>query len=887
MKKPDLDNNKFLSFLYCKRSYFIAFFVPMIILYAVFIAFEYYPFGDYCPLVLDLNGQYIYYYEHLHDVFWGDADLLYSWSRNLGGEMLGIYGYYLASPFMIIVALLPRKWILTSVMIMQLLKVGTSGVAFNYYMRKSKNITSYTSVIFSLLYALMGYMVVQLMDPMWLDGLIYLPFITYGIECLIEKKKKVRYIIPLALMFLAHFYIGWMIAIYCVIYFFVYLYFIHEPEEDTGFKGFMGACVRFGIGSLTAGAIAAVVILPTVYSLSLGKLEFSEPDYSLKGMFVLFDFFTKLLPQSYDTVRNEGLPFVYCGMLTVFMIPLYFMNSNIKNTKKVGYGITTVIIFLSMYLSTIDIVWHGLQVPNWLPYRYSFIFSFLLLMMAAEAFERIEGVDTKALGIVTVCMIAFVIIVQKFGFKHITSSTVWFSLICIIGYSMLVFYYKKNPLSKVMPFVFMVLVAGELFGNSLHTLHAIHTDVVFSKRSSYVNYIQTGRDVIDELYEIDDSFYRTEKTYHRTVNDPMAFRMRGVSHSSSTLNSHVIGLLDKLGYASRGHYVKYNGATKLTDDIFGIKYVLTKEEPVLYTETVLTNVNKNDASDVITGYKNDNALSVGYMVDNATRDLTFVKYNPFRNQNTLLSTLLGDDYTEYFVPIEIDQFIPENVANSTSYGHNHYTVVREGENAQLEYVLTAPNENPIYMFLACDYSGYEKKLNIWVNKEFKGVYFETDNYCIKPLGQFKKGENVSVITTLTKEEVYVRDSWFYYLDEEKLDSAIEKLASEQLNVTSFTSSSLKGTINVSDGDGKFLMLTIPYETGWNVYVDGEKVEYFEAASGLIGIDLPAGEHTIEMKFFPKELTLGIIITIAGLVALAVIWILETKKSKVLLKRLYS
>ncbi|MBR3920799.1 MAG: YfhO family protein, partial [Oscillospiraceae bacterium] len=125
------------------------------------------------------------------------------------------------------------------------------------------------------------------------------------------------------------------------------------------------------------------------------------------------------------------------------------------------------------------------------------------------------------------------------------------------------------------------------------------------------------------------------------------------------------------------------------------------------------------------------------------------------------------------------------------------------------------------------------------------------------------------------------------LDEEKLDSAIEKLSEEQLDVTSFTSSSLKGTINVSDGDSKFLMLTIPYETGWNVYVDGEKVEYFEAASGLIGIDLPAGEHTIEMKFFPKELTLGIIITVAGLVALAFIWILETKKSKVLLKRLYN
>lgn len=887
MKKLDIDNNKFLSWLYCKRSYFIVFFVPIAILFAVFAAFEYYPFGDYCPLVLDLNGQYIYYYEHLNDAFRGNADLLYSWSRNLGGEMLGIYGYYLASPFMLIVALLPRKWILTSVMIMQLLKVGTCGVAFNYYIRNSKNITSYTSVIFSILYALMSYVVVQLMDPMWLDGLIYLPFITYGIEYLIEKKKKVRYIVPLALMFMSHFYIGWMIAIFCVIYFFVYLYFIHEDEENQGAKAFFSACVRFGIGSLTAGAIAAVILLPMVYSLKLGKLEFSKPDFSLREMFKLFDFFTKLLPQSYDTVRNEGLPFVYCGMLTVFMIPLYFMNSNIKSSKKVGYGITTIIILLSMYLSTVDIVWHGFQTPNWLPYRYSFIFSFLFLIMAAEAFERIEGVSFKSLGAITACLIAYVLIAQKFGFKHITSQSVWFALICIVGYAMLVFYYKKNPLSKAMPYVFVVLVAGELFGNSLHTLNAIHTDVVYSKRSGYVNYIATGREVIDDLYEIDDSFYRTEKTFHRTVNDPLAFRMRGVSHSSSTLNAKVIGLLDKLGYASRGHYVKYNGATLLTDDIFGIKYVLTKEEPLFYDDIVLTNSNINDASDIITVYKNNNALSVGYMVDNDARDLTFVKYNPFRNQNTFLSTVLGDDYTEYFRPIEVEEFIPENVANSTSYGHNHYTVIKEGENAQLQYIFRAPDENPIYMYLACDYSGYEKKLNLWVNKEFKGIYFETDNYCIKPVGEFKQGENVSVITTLTANEVYIRDSWFYTLDKKKLDEAVHRLSKEQLEVTSFTNSSLEGKITVADGDSKFLMLTIPYETGWNIYVDGVKTEYFEAASGLIGIDIPAGEHTITMKFFPKYLTLGIIISIVGLIVLAIIWVLESRKQKILLKRLYS
>ncbi|MBQ3205577.1 MAG: hypothetical protein IJB37_03400, partial [Peptococcaceae bacterium] len=43
---------------------------------------EIYPFGDESVLVLDLNGQYVYYFENLRDAFWGNGSLLNSWSRN-------------------------------------------------------------------------------------------------------------------------------------------------------------------------------------------------------------------------------------------------------------------------------------------------------------------------------------------------------------------------------------------------------------------------------------------------------------------------------------------------------------------------------------------------------------------------------------------------------------------------------------------------------------------------------------------------------------------------------------------------------------------------------------------------------------------------------------
>ena len=48
---------------------------------------------------------------------------------------MGIIGYYLASPFTLIVMLLPEKFMLSSLLIMQLCKVGAAGVTFNYFLQ--------------------------------------------------------------------------------------------------------------------------------------------------------------------------------------------------------------------------------------------------------------------------------------------------------------------------------------------------------------------------------------------------------------------------------------------------------------------------------------------------------------------------------------------------------------------------------------------------------------------------------------------------------------------------------------------------------------------------------------------------------------------------------
>ena len=79
----------------------------------------------------------------------------------------------------------------------------------------------------------------------------------------------------------------------------------------------------------------------------------------------------------------------------------------------------------------------------------------------------------------------------------------------------------------------------------------------------------------------------------------------------------------------------------------------------------------------------------------------------------------------------------------------------------------------------------------------------------------------------------------------------------------------KGVIYVQKGTGisdddMICYTSIPYQKGWEIYVDGEKVDYYEVFDALIGFDITSGEHEIEMKFMPYGMRLGLLLGILGL-----------------------
>ncbi len=907
------------QWIYQHRIYGLVFLIPFVIMYIVYAVFKVHPWGDNSVLVLDLNGQYVYYYEALRDAFWGDGSFIYSWNRNLSGEMFGIFAYYLLSPFMLIICILPRTMMCGAIEIIQLLKIGTAAASFAFFIRKSYKPKNVTTIIFSTCYALMTYMVVELMDPMWLDGLIYLPFICYGVGKLIDKGKALFLIIPLALMFIAHFYIGYMVAIFTVLYF---LYYLFTTKTKQTAKSVLLNVIKFIGSAVVAVMLACVVLIPVYKSLSLGKLEFSTPDFSLKGQFNLLDFFTKLFPLSYDTVRPEGLPMIFCGTLTLIMAPLFFLNKKVNVKQKAGLGALAAVLFVSMYLAPVDIAWHGFQVPNWLPYRYSFAFSFVLLLMAVITFDRLDGVSPKAVGgtvFVLACMLAYYETTDSSSFYTVTEKTlddgttysklggIWFSAIMLVLYFILLLLLKKRNKRFITVFI-SVVVFAELYLVSLDTVRKIDTDVAYSNYTSYENYMTDIREIVDDIKENDKSFYRMEKTFDRTVCDPMGIGYAGISHSSSTMNTKALLFLKKLGYGYGGNFTCYNGSTYINDSLLGVKYLVDKDDelwsaycstrienvPVKYSKVKDYNASDESTDGTVTQYENPYALSVGFQADSSVCSLKLVDSNPFVNQNDIFNEIISNGTNKHINQILMPlHYTVDDMINveSEPYGDNltrYYNTAEEGSESHIDYLISVQSNGPVYIYFP---TTYEKACNLWYYDEeefqryksengsepemnYAGGYFEGDNYRIADLGDFEKGSTIRLRITLDREAFWSEEQ-FYTLDYQAFEEAVNIIKQNELKVTEYTDRSLKGNIKIS-GNDKVMLTTIPYEEGWKITVDGKKTEPVCAIDSLIALRLDEGEHEIEMVFMPNYFVVSVIISIIGLIICGVIFVFQYK-----------
>ncbi|MBR5253405.1 MAG: YfhO family protein [Clostridia bacterium] len=922
LKQNELDKQRF-AFSDLAITLLCCFAVPFLAMILLYTCVKVWPAGEHSVLILDLNAQYIYYFEELREILTGSDSIIYSFNRNLGGEFLGIFAYYLSSPFSLIVALFPKNMITEALYLILVLKTGFCGLTFGYYLEKTRKMNRVHTIMFSAMYALSAYVIVLQHNVMWLDNVLAFPLILYAVDQIIISGKYKLFVISVAYCLMSNFYIGYMTCFFIVFWFFI-RYFMLTPEErnprDVDFH-FARALLRVIIAAAVAVMISAVIILPVYYSLSFGKLEFSNPDYTPKQIFDFIDILTKTFFGSYDTVRPEGMPFLYCGTLALVIAPLYFFSKNIPTRRKIGFLVIMLFLAVSFNFNILDYIWHGFQRPNWLNARFAYMFIGLMLIMAADAFRNLSEIGAKPVMTSAILWCGTLLILDKFGYENLPDfAAVWCSLLFLAITAAAVPAFIKSANNsrnrRITSVTLCCLVIAELLLNGVIMLGKLDEDVVFSTRESYRSVIDKYLTAVDTFDE-DPTLYRAEKLVHRTKNDAMALDINGMTNSTSTLNARVIKLLAQFGYASRSHWSYYAGSTAPTDALFGVKYIMTDPSASTDIPTYIYDLYELYATteDGIEVYKNPYALSIAFSsgADVLQYDLPIVDPNaqkggiiesvkalyksifkdnekdeeeeekvetptkayvdPFTYMNELYSAILGREVT-IWTEVTLENTKDTGCKRVTTTGHKGYKPDGSGSSSKVTYTISIDSDKTVYAYFP---SSYPRKATLYVDGVKQGYYFDSKDFSIKEIGTYEAGETVTVDLQLTTDSLYIRNDahFFWYFDEEAYLEAVAEIAKGSMDAYSKVDHKITGTVNVPEGDS-VMLTTIPYDAGWEIKVDGKKVETVPVLEDtLLAFAITPGEHTIEMTYKASCLINGLLISIGGILIFAAVWVAES------------
>jgi uncharacterized membrane protein YfhO len=352
------------------------------------------------------------------------------------------------------------------------------------------------------------------------------------------------------------------------------------------------------------------------------------------------------------------------------------------------------------------------------------------------------------------------------------------------------------------------------------------TSVPTVARSTYLtNYDSYQRLTSRTKENANGDFFRFEKFARRTQNDAMLIGFQGGSLFSSTINSRICDFYEN--YGMRGSKVNYcfEGATPVTSALLSVRYMLYTSNRGYDTIYELEETEGN-----LYMYNCNYTLPLGYMVtEGFENDTDYNDLNPLERQNELVHRISGID-ADVFIPVYVDA---------------------EGGSASLE----ADADAHYYA-----YTSNTKIDNIKLSYDTESKSFsQIKKKYILDLGYFNAGDYMS----LSSDNGETLNLVVYRVDEAVLSEFIDKLGANTMTVENYNETRLNGSIDVDKAG--YLVMSIPYDPSWTLYVDGQKTEFDAFEDAFISVYLDEGSHTIALKYFPDGLVAGVIISIVSLI----------------------
>lgn len=839
-----------------------SFLIPVILMGAYFAYRQMAPFGPSSLLTVDLGQQYVDFFAYFRNIILHHPSaLFYSFSKGLGGEMLGTNAYYLFSPLNLILLFFPGKWLTSGIMVLTLVRYGLAGLTFAWLLLRTRLQNGFRIWAFSTAYALNGWMIANQLNMIWLDAMIILPLIIWGLLKLIHDGRLGTYIAWLAVMMIDNYYMAWMICLFTI------LVVLWQLPTLADWRTRLRATGRYLASSVAGAGIAAITLLPTFYALTTSKGTYTETAISSKLEYQPLKMLGKLVPGSFDfNQMPSGQPNIYIGMLLMIGAGLYFFNSRVKWSQRLVAGLVTIFFILSFCYEPLDLLWHAGQFPVWYPYRFSFIFAFWCILLAARVLQPSYQLQWPgALAILIISGLVFWLTGQlKLSYLSTSQRLIGLGFV-VVSLAALMIARRNSP--RLYDFLIVLIVACDVGTSAFTSLNKI----AYVSQDEFGKYTQQLDQASRQLKRHDSGFYRIAKTFMRTKDDPMQGDFYSADHFGSTLEPPIPAFMGAIGQPAGDGFVSYDNGTQVSDALLGFKYTMTARHhgiengdqimPLSGYRPDWTRLPKVDQTKMITSRKNAAALPIAFGASSEIFQLGKATLDPLSYQSQIFQALAGR-------PINQPLFTVQNFTsvqfNNVQAAHQITGTTFRKQNllklATIKLKFTPPTNDSYYLTLGPE---VKDSATISLNRRDFSQYDTYRDTVVINLAHHQKGKPVTITFRLKKTSARLQNVSVYCLKQRAFNNSLKALQQSPLKIQKATPTSIKGTVHIHHGQSA-LMTTIPAATGWHVRIDGQRVQPRTVISTFMALPITSGTHQVEFYYRPPFLILGAVITVISL-----------------------
>lgn len=899
-----------------------------------------YPFGRLTTAIGDGMAQYVPFLTELAEKIKNGGSLFFTWHAGRGTDFWSIIAYYLASPFNLIALFFGENEIINAFSLITLIKPVIASLTFSIYLKNVYKKNDVSIAVFSILWGFSSFIIGTVFFLTWLDAIIYFPLIIMGLKRMLDGESAWMYSLFLGLAITSNFYIAWMICIFCVIYF-VYsivsddeVYYEgvgialaengeeSEDENDEGVNIFeifknsylLGSIFKFGLSSLLAGGISAMFTLPTFFTLQntiKGTIGNVDSTINIK------DFWAALASHIYPakdilvTFNTYNYIFCFAGIISVILCVAFFFTKGISVKEKIGNLFLFVVMWLSYGIHAVSYMWHGFGEPAGLAYRFSFIYSFIILKIAYEAFINIK--ETKSVGLI---LGAAVSIVCAFGLLFSpTLKEPFFSwkllitiILLIVVFTVLLFIQKSGKMTQAITWIILACVAVEAFGFNRTAFNTRDMQGVFEESTAAR---QAAENLNDGEYMV---FAENTDSFDEMLMYGMLFGYNSTElYSSMADGNYSLAISDMGSYGNRMN--AQNGAQEQTpvfNMLFPNKYYLDGTGRL--SENWFRKEISTDGK--YTLYENNYTMPFMYTIN-----ASIAEWRPFSffanvdNQREIFKCLTGVD-KDVAIRSEIGEFSYENceyISNSNRIEENLENAGEESQEgykgvfdyleksmlriscrildrtkpAYMSFNSIAQEDGILYIFV--DTSEFTEMLVTVDGKQREYDIHGKGDCRVYEIGNVTKGQEVTfkiggynqddlIDGNAYKFDTTVFSAIPYVVNKEIFEEGYAKLdAMSDTEMLEFSDTYVKAKVT-SYTDG-ILYIPTALDSGWKITIDGVETPLYEHESHILMTEITEGEHIVEMKYCPVGFVPGAIITGVSVLILIAWAVIATKRYK--------